>query len=304
MPLIPPRLLAPDDASKRKEEKLGTSMWSNSFVFEELRNGFQPVFDRYHAKTTANSVRQADIGCKILRAYTNRQYRTVPGQQGGVKAISPDGKQTRVLLQGCRIDEASGQPISDNVPVGVLRGGYRPYGQWRTVVDFPVLLMPKTEASSDEIVESDTENRFATAVKALLRTFLSAKLNWSPLELMETLGHDGENIDAITKKIVDGASSADSLNALNEEGFSIHNIILNTAKVEDHTGQPQHGIYCRPYYEDYDNNKRADKLYVGRSSSFREHWHDYKHKSHPKDDRGATQHARMTLKPLRRDLIN
>jgi hypothetical protein len=64
MPLIHPRLLAPEDASKRKEEKLGTSMWSNSFVFEELRDGFQPVFDRYHAKTTASSVRQADIGCK------------------------------------------------------------------------------------------------------------------------------------------------------------------------------------------------------------------------------------------------
>jgi hypothetical protein len=98
MPLIHPRLLAPDDASKRKEEKLGTSMWSNSFIFEELRDGFQSVFDRYHAKTTASSIRQPDIGCKILRAYTNRQCRTVPGQQGVVKAISPDGKQARVLL--------------------------------------------------------------------------------------------------------------------------------------------------------------------------------------------------------------
>jgi hypothetical protein len=296
--------LAPDDASKGKEEKLGTSKWSNSFVFEELRDGFQPVFDRYHAKTTASSFRQADIGCKMLRAYTNRQYRTVPGQQGVVKAISPDGKQARILLQGCRIDESSEQPISDNVPVGVLHGGHRPYGQWRTVVDFPVLLMPKTEASSDDVVESDTENRFATVIKALLRTFLSAKLNWSPLKLMETLGPEGENIDTITKKIVDGASSADSLNALNEEGFSIHDIILDTAKVGDHTGQQQHGIYCRPYYEDNDNNKRVDKLYVGRSSSFREHWHDYKYKSNPKDGRGATQHARLTPNPLRRDSIS
>jgi hypothetical protein len=99
MPLIQPRLLAPDDASKRKEEKLDNSMWSNSFVFKELRDGFQPVFDRCHAKTTASSVRQADIGCKILRVYTNRQYRTVPGQRGVVKAISPDGKQARVLLK-------------------------------------------------------------------------------------------------------------------------------------------------------------------------------------------------------------
>jgi hypothetical protein len=121
---------------------------------------------------------------------------------------------------------------------------------------------------------------------------------------MERLGPDGENIDAITKKIVDGASSAGSLNALNEEGFSIQDIILDTAKVGDHTGQQQHGIYCRPYYEDNDNNKRVDKLYVGRSSSFRKRWHDYKHKSNPNDGRGATQHARLILKPLRRDLIS
>jgi hypothetical protein len=142
--------------------------------------------------------------------------------------------------------------------------------------------MPKIEASSNEIVESDTENRFATAVKALLRTFLSAKLNWSPLKFIETLGLDRENIDAINKKIVDGASSADSLNPLNEEGFSIHDIILDTANVGDHTGQQQHGIYCRPYYEDNNNNKRVYK----------------------KDGRGATQNARLTLKTPRRDLIS
>jgi hypothetical protein len=145
MPFVAPELIPPDDQHKKIAIKMGLTMRNFTWVFEELRDGFWPRTSMYHTGTTASNVQAGhqNIGCRVLRFWHNPKtgIRAVVGQQGIIQEVSKDGTQARVLLQGARSTAATGTLVytPDIVPVGILRRGNKPSGEWTTELE---LLVP------------------------------------------------------------------------------------------------------------------------------------------------------------------
>jgi hypothetical protein len=273
-------------------ERSGTSMQGNLYVFEELRDGFLPNLNRYHANTAASKVGKNTIGfgCRAVRYYRRPAQKAAEGdkpeidhwndnvmllgQQGIIRNISDDGIRALVRFQGARIKrDNDNQPVLDDegdptylqewVPAPFLRAGYREWDSWEDVIVTSSSRIAKVSMEDVDAVNED-DYPFSKAVKVFLQTIVASELPWMPSKFYELVGRDGENIGSVAQKIVDGLVQF-AQSELNEESVTIHDLLDVMPQIGRKTPLTDSGVYVRTYWDTA--HKVVEALYVGRTSS-------------------------------------
>jgi hypothetical protein len=305
MLFLPPNLLIQDPGQQKIAERSGTTMQGNLYVFEELRDGFLPNLNGYHANTAASKVGKNTIGfgCRAVRYYRRPAQKAAEGdkpeidhwndtlmllgQQGIIRDISDDGLRALVRFQGARIKrDKDNQPVLDDegdptylqewVPAPFLRAGYRKWGSWEDVIVTSSSRIAKVSMEDVDAVNGN-DGVFTKAVKVFLQTIVASKLPWVPLKFYELVGEEGENIGSVTQQIMDRLVPK-VRGELNSPGFTMKDLLGMMEKIDGKTPATDSGVYVRTYWDAYHNLIEA--LYVGRTSSFPGRYYQYENQSH------------------------